>query len=85
MSSKKIQFIPSHPQAPNLKKISKNCSGVSVVNLEAARVQMFYLQNLVGNHIPFLESENQKKENEIRKLKTLYKLKDDEWRNANVM
>lgn len=83
MSARKIQVINPLP----IKKKGKKSSfgvGVSPENLAKAYAQMFALQNMVQNHIPMLETENQKKDAEIKKLKILYKLKDEELLKLNT-
>lgn len=44
------------------------------------KLNIFKLQAMVENHIPMLEMENQKKDADIKRLKTMYRLKDDELR-----
>lgn len=77
MNGKKIRLI--EPLA-NKKKGRKVLSGVGVSpeNLKMAYEQMFILQNMVEKQIPLLQTENEKKDAEIKKLKILYKLKDEE-------
>lgn len=77
MGNRKIKLIAA---LPNAKRQKKPQCGISVPpeNLEKAYAQMFHLQNLLENHIPLLQMDNVQKDAEIRKLKVINKLKDDE-------
>lgn len=77
MSKRKTQFIEPLPMNKK-RKNSKIGVSVSEENLTEAYTQIFQLKAMIEQHIPMLEMENEKKDADIKKLKTLYRLKDDE-------
>lgn len=76
MKNRKIQLIDPLPKSTKQKKAK--CVSVSPENLRDAYTQIFHLQNLVNEHIPSLVTDIQNKADEIKKMKILYKLKDEE-------
>lgn len=74
---KKVIQIPYHPPAPKTKK-TNNAPVVSQENLLQAYAQMNQLEEMVQQHIPILEVGIQQRDFEIKKLRAMSKLKDEE-------
>lgn len=87
---KKTVLIPYHPPAPKTNR--KNKAGkldpgktfVSPENLMLAYAQMHKLEEMVQQHIPILECGIVERDQEIKKLKVLSKLKDEELQRLRI-
>lgn len=81
MKNRKIKLIPALPLSAKTKKVreANTAKGLSVTpeNLRAAYTQMFQLKSMIENDVPLLLTDIQKKDDEIKKLKIMHKLKDE--------
>lgn len=83
-NQKKTLLIPYHPPAPITNR--KNKAGrldagktfIPPENLMLAYAKMNQLEEMVQQHIPNLECGIEERDQEIKKLKVLSKLKDEE-------